>query len=61
MKFGLIWGTVMFLTMTIAFPLWDSKELNPLKIIISIPFFIAAGLMVGYISRKKEPKKQIDN
>lgn len=59
--FGLIWGTFMTLIMNIAVPLWNDEELNPLKIILSIPVWIGVGIFAGYISRKKKPKNQIED
>lgn len=59
MKFGLIWGLFMCFIMNVALPLWDNEKLILPKILIGIPVWLVFGLIFGYVSRKKEPKKQI--
>lgn len=59
MKFGLIWGLFMCFIMNVALPLWDNEKLILPKILIAIPIWIVFGLIFGYVSRKKEPKKQV--
>lgn len=56
-KFGLFWGLFMALVINILFPLFDGTEIVPLKVLVSIPFWLLGGLIFGYVSRKKEPKK----
>lgn len=53
-KFGLLWGVFMFLVLNIGFPLWDNNPLDYRAMLISLPFWIAGGLLFGYISRRKE-------
>lgn len=57
-KFGLFWGMFMALVINILFPLFDGTEIVPLKVLVSIPFWLVGGLIFGYVSRKKESKKQ---
>jgi hypothetical protein len=56
-KFGLFWGLFMAVVINILFPLFDGTEIVPLKVLVSIPFWLLGGLIFGYVSRKKEPKK----
>jgi len=56
-KFGLFWGLFMAVVINILFPLFDGTEIVPLKVLVSIPFWLLGGLLFGYVSRKKEPKK----
>ncbi|RWX02528.1 hypothetical protein [Flavobacterium cerinum] len=58
-KFGLIWGLFMCFIMNVALPLWDNEKLILPKLLIAIPIWIIFGLIFGYVSRKKEPKKQV--
>lgn len=57
-KFGLFWGMFMALVINVLFPLFDGTEIVPLKVLVSIPFWLVGGLIFGYVSRKKESKKQ---
>lgn len=59
--FGVIWGLLMCSIMTIAYPLWDKQELNPLKIILSIPVYITVGSIAGYFSMKKKPENKTED
>jgi uncharacterized membrane protein len=45
--------------MNVALPLWDNEKLILPKLLIAIPIWIIFGLIFGYVSRKKEPKKQV--
>ena len=58
-KFGLIWGLFMCFIMNVALPLWDNEKLILPKLLIAIPIWIIFVLIFGYVSRKKEPKKQV--
>lgn len=55
-KFGLFWGLFMAIVINVLFPLFDGTEIVPLKVLVSIPFWLIGGLIFGYVSRKKEPK-----
>jgi hypothetical protein len=57
-KFGLVWGTFMFLMMNIVFPLIDGNSLTIKSFIIGIPIWLIGGLIFGYVSRKRTPKTQ---
>ncbi|PZR23439.1 MAG: hypothetical protein DI539_03185 [Flavobacterium psychrophilum] len=57
-KFGLFWGLFMAVVINVLFPLFDGTEIVPLKVLVSIPFWLVGGLIFGYVSRKKETKKQ---
>lgn len=56
-KFGLFWGLFMAVVINVLFPLFDGTEIVPLKVLVSIPFWLLGGLIFGYVSRKNEPKK----
>ena len=56
-KFGLFWGLFMALVINILFPLFDGTEIVPLKVLVSIPFWLVGGLIFGYVSSKKESKQ----
>lgn len=56
-KFGLFWGLFMAVVINILFPLFDGTEIVLTKVLVSIPFWLLGGLIFGYVSRKKEPKK----
>ena len=56
-KFGLFWGLFMAVVINLLFPLFDGTQIVPLKVLVSIPFWLVGGLIFGYLSRKKEPKK----
>lgn len=60
-KFGIIWGVFMFLVLNIGFPLYDGEPLEIKNMAIGFPVWIVFGLIFGYVSRKKGPKKQIDS
>ena len=47
----------MALVINILFPLFDGTEIVPLKVLVSIPFWLVGGLIFGYVSRKKESKQ----
>jgi predicted membrane-bound mannosyltransferase len=60
-KFGLVWGFFMAVVLNIGFPLFDGTAIDWTKAAVSVPFWIVAGLIFGYVSRKKKNiKKQID-
>lgn len=56
-KFGLFWGLFMAIFINVVFPLFDGTEIVLTKVLVSIPFWLLGGLIFGYVSRKKEPKK----
>jgi hypothetical protein len=56
-KFGLFWGLFMAIFINVLFPLFDGTEIVLTKVLVSIPFWLLGGLIFGYVSRKKEPKK----
>ena len=58
-KFGLFWGVFMATFINVLFPLMDGTATNPMKLLVSIPVWLLFGLVFGYVSRKKEPKKQL--
>ena len=58
-KFGLLWGMIMFLILNVGFPLWDNEPLNYEGMQVSLPFWLIGGLIFGYVSRKKNPNKQV--
>ncbi len=57
-KFGLGWGVFMAIVLNIGFPLFDGTGINWTSAAISLPVWLVFGLIFGYVSRKKEPKKQ---
>ncbi|MFD2601080.1 MULTISPECIES: hypothetical protein [Flavobacterium] len=56
-KFGLFWGMFMALVINVLFPLFDGTDIVPMKVLVSIPFWLVGGLIFGYVSRKKESKQ----
>jgi hypothetical protein len=56
-KFGLFWGLFMALFINVIFPLFDGTSIVPMKLLVSVPVWLVFGLIFGYVSRKKEPKK----
>ncbi|OYQ46334.1 hypothetical protein CHU92_01540 [Flavobacterium cyanobacteriorum] len=57
-KFGLVWGVFMFIMLNIVFPLLDGAQPELIKVLIGLPFWIIAGLIFGYVSRKRTKTKQ---
>lgn len=58
-KFGLVWGIFMFLVLNVGFPIWDNQPLNYQGMLISLPLWLFGGLIFGYVSRRKNPKKEV--
>lgn len=56
-KFGLFWGLFMAVVLNVLFPLFDGTAIQPMKLLVSIPVWLMFGLIFGYVSRKKQPKK----
>lgn len=50
----------MAFAINVIFPLIDGTKIIPLKALVSIPVWLIFGLIFGYVSRKKGPKKQIE-
>jgi len=48
----------MVVAINVLFPLFDGEAVQPIKLLVSIPVWLVFGLIFGYVSRKKEPKKQ---
>ncbi len=57
-KFGLIWGAFMFVMMNIVFPLIDGKGIVLNSLLLGIPVWLVGGLIFGYVSQGRKPKKQ---
>lgn len=51
LKIGIGWGGVMFILVTIIYPLIDGKEITLKMILIGIPIWTVAGLGFGYIMK----------
>lgn len=58
MKFGLIWGVVMFIILNIIFPLVDGEKIIVKKLLLFLPLWLVFGLIFGYISQSR--KKNMD-
>lgn len=56
-KFGLFWGLFMAIVLNVLFPLFDGTAIQPMKLLVSIPVWLVFGLIFGYVSRKRQPKK----
>ena len=56
MKFGLIWGVVMFIILNIIFPLIDGEELVIKKLLLFFPLWLVFGIIFGYISQSRKKK-----
>jgi len=55
--FGLLWGTFMFLALSIVFPLLDGSQLNVLHLIKSLVIWLIMGLAFGYTMKLFEQRK----
>ena len=51
LKTGISWGAIMFILMTIVYPLIGGKEITLTMILIGIPIWTVAGLGFGYTMR----------
>lgn len=58
MKFGLIWGVVMFIILNIIFPLVDGEKIIVGKLLLFFPLWLVFGIIFGYISQSR--KKKLD-
>lgn len=58
MKSGLIWGTFMFVSMSIIYPLLQNETLTLRKIVIGLIIWTIGGLLFGKITNKSEAKEQ---
>ncbi|MCR5862922.1 hypothetical protein LRS05_12600 [Flavobacterium sp. J372] len=56
MKFGLIWGVVMFIILNIIFPLVDGEKIIVKKLLLFLPLWLVFGLIFGYISQSRKKK-----
>jgi len=56
-KLGLLWGVIMFIIITFAFPLIKQEEITGVNILIGIPIWIISGLLFGYIMKSLMSKK----
>lgn len=50
--YGLLWGSFMFLTMSIILPLLDDVHLDGIRIIKSLVIWLVMGLAFGYIMKR---------
>jgi hypothetical protein len=57
-KFGLLWGFFMLIMLNVIFPLLDGTGVPLKRLLVAIPVWLVFGLIFGYVSRKKESKKQ---
>ena len=48
LKSGLLWGLIMYVTMTFIFPLIQQKQISKMNILIGIPVWLLGGLGFGY-------------
>ena len=55
---GLLWGFFMYVFMTILFPIITVKEITQKELLINIPVWLIAGLLVGYITKVINGKKK---
>lgn len=55
-KFGLIWGVIMFIILNIIFPLFDGEALVIKKLLLFFPLWLIFGLIFGYISQSRKKK-----
>jgi len=51
-KEGLSWGSIMFLVMTIFFPLYDGEEVTLKRVLVGAIIWGTAGLFYGFIMKK---------
>lgn len=57
-KLGLIFGVTIYVGMVFVFPYLNKEEITITKSIISLPFWIFAGLLFGYAQRNNLDKKK---
>jgi len=55
-KFGLIWGVVMFIILNIIFPLVDGEKIIVEKLLLFFPLWLVFGIIFGYISQSRKKK-----
>ena len=48
---GLLWGTFMFIVMTLLMPLITGSEYNLTLILINLPIWAIGGLTFGYLMK----------
>ena len=58
-KESLIWTLFMVLFMGFIFPFFSGEDIQPVRILISIPVFLTVGLLTGYFFRRKKTEKII--
>jgi hypothetical protein len=51
-KVGLVWGFFMYLAMTIFIPILQKKAITQDTLLLSIPIWIAGGLLFGFSMKK---------
>lgn len=52
-KYGLLWGAVMFVILCLFFPWYENKEITFTNIVSGIALFCISGLMWGYFMFSK--------
>jgi len=58
-KESLIWTAWMVIFMGFIFPFFSGEDIQPMRILISIPIFLTVGLGTGYFFRRKRTDKII--
>ena len=56
-RFGLLWGTFMFFTISIIFPLLENVPLEPVRLFKSLAVWLIMGLVFGYTMKLIERRK----
>lgn len=51
---GLVWAGILYIITMIIFPLIDHESLTISKILLGIPLWIAVGLIIGYLLKRKK-------
>jgi len=54
-KYGLLWGVLMFVILCLFFPWYDNKEITFRSTLSGLVIFGGGGLAFGYIMGKKNP------
>lgn len=52
-KVGLLWGAIMFVIMSIIYPLIIGEKITTISILIGVVIWTIGGILFGYLQRKR--------
>lgn len=55
---GLVWGGMLYVIAMVIFPMIDHERFDWQKLLMGIPFWIAIGLIIGYLFERKTKHKK---